>query len=77
MNNEGSKLFEVEGTGAVVTLYAHKVSIARKGVVSFFAHGSASQKDIWIESITSIDFKSQTLHRMGTFGSCQPEIHEY
>lgn len=51
-------LMTAEGLNGVISLFSDRVRIRRKGVGSFFTHGLKGEKDIQLNSISSVQFKN-------------------
>lgn len=47
-----------EGVGDVLELYEHKITIKRKGVANFLTKGLQGAKDIYLNQLTALQFKS-------------------
>jgi hypothetical protein len=56
-SNTESALLMAHGVNGQVTLFNNKIRIDRKGVLSFLTQGLKGEKEIFLTSITSIQFK--------------------
>jgi len=50
-------IYTAEGTGDVLELYEHKITIKRTGLANFLTKGLQGDKDIFLNQLTSIQFK--------------------
>jgi hypothetical protein len=58
-------LMEIEGVGSVIRLYDDRVGIRRKGFLGISAHGSDGEKEIWLQSLTGVQFKDPNMWTNG------------
>lgn len=50
-------IYRAEGIGDVLELYEHKITIKRKGLMNFLSKGLQGDKDIFLNQLTSVQFK--------------------
>ncbi len=56
---------QVEGSGATLTLYRHKITIHKKSILSSLTAQNDGGQDIWIDSIASVRLKKPNLLQYG------------
>jgi len=60
-DHEDEILATIEGSGVVVTLHLHKVTIHQRGAIAFLTNGPTSDKEIWLDGVTALQMKKPNL----------------
>ena len=59
--HEDDAIATIEGSGVVVTLRPHKLTIHQQGAIAFLTNGPTSDKDIWLDGISGIQMKKPNI----------------